>query len=121
VQLVQEGDEIPAGISFAQWMPYQVGQAKKHDAEPRGEARRAARPCRQLDLAKPAREARRDLRRFGRAGADRLMCWCTPGIRTPDCGRFNCRPTRDHMNSLQATEAASAAVAVASAREARRH
>lgn len=31
VQLVQEGEEKPEGVSFAQWMPFQVGQAKKHE------------------------------------------------------------------------------------------
>lgn len=45
VHLVQEGEEKPEGISFAQWMPYQVGQAKKH--EPSLEAKLAA----QLDHA----------------------------------------------------------------------
>lgn len=31
VQLVQEGDKKPA-FSYCEWMPYQIGQAKKHDA-----------------------------------------------------------------------------------------
>lgn len=33
VPLVQEGDVPPAGGRYCEWMPYQVGQAKKHDAE----------------------------------------------------------------------------------------
>ena len=32
VTLVQEGDASPIE-RFARWMPYQVGQAKKHEAE----------------------------------------------------------------------------------------
>lgn len=31
VLLVQEGVEHPVTGHFAQWMPYQVGQAKKHE------------------------------------------------------------------------------------------
>ena len=30
VTLVQEGDAIPVLGGYAEWMPYQVGQAKKH-------------------------------------------------------------------------------------------
>lgn len=33
VELVQEGDAVPGGGRYAQWMPYQVGQAKKHEAD----------------------------------------------------------------------------------------
>ena len=34
VDLVQEGDPVPApGKAYCEWMPYQVGQAKKHEAE----------------------------------------------------------------------------------------
>jgi hypothetical protein len=33
VPLVQEGDPAFAGGRYCEWMPYQVGQAKKHDAE----------------------------------------------------------------------------------------
>jgi hypothetical protein len=33
VQLKQEGDNVTPGQSFAEWMPYQLGQAKKHEAE----------------------------------------------------------------------------------------
>lgn len=33
IELFQEGEERPASRSYAEWMPYQVGQAKKH-AEP---------------------------------------------------------------------------------------
>jgi hypothetical protein len=32
VYLAQEGVEHPFKEGFAQWMPYQVGQAKKHEA-----------------------------------------------------------------------------------------
>lgn len=32
VQLVQEGDEGPSGPS-CRWMPFQIGQAKRHEAE----------------------------------------------------------------------------------------
>ena len=32
VTLVQEGDPIPQGQSYATWMPYQQGQAKKEAA-----------------------------------------------------------------------------------------
>lgn len=33
VQLLQDGDEAPANIihgGYCEWMPYQIGQAKKH-------------------------------------------------------------------------------------------
>lgn len=33
VRLLQPGDEVPAGGGYAQWMPYQVGQARKDSAE----------------------------------------------------------------------------------------
>lgn len=33
VTLVQEGDGILNGSSYAEWMPFQVGQAKKHEAD----------------------------------------------------------------------------------------
>lgn len=33
VTLVQEGDSVPEHGFYATWMPYQVGQAKKHAAE----------------------------------------------------------------------------------------
>ena len=33
VPLVQEGDELPNGSPFCRWMPFQIGQAKRHDAE----------------------------------------------------------------------------------------
>lgn len=33
VPLVQEGDPKPEYGFYAQWMPYQVGQAKKHEGE----------------------------------------------------------------------------------------
>lgn len=33
VHLVQEGEAPDAGEAFAEWMPYQVGQAKKHEGE----------------------------------------------------------------------------------------
>ena len=32
VVLVQDGDDIPPYGAFAEWMPYQIGQAKKHAA-----------------------------------------------------------------------------------------
>lgn len=32
VLLVQEGTEVPSGGGYCTWMPYQVGQAKKHEA-----------------------------------------------------------------------------------------
>jgi hypothetical protein len=31
VRLIQEGDARPKEGGFAEWMPYQVGQAKKHE------------------------------------------------------------------------------------------
>lgn len=31
VTLVQEGQPVPFG-AYAEWMPYQIGQAKKHEA-----------------------------------------------------------------------------------------
>lgn len=31
VLLVQEGEPKPDDTSFCQWMPYQIGQAKKHE------------------------------------------------------------------------------------------
>jgi len=33
VQLAQEGDPVPTHGGYAQWMPYQLGQAKKHAPE----------------------------------------------------------------------------------------
>lgn len=30
VPLIQEGDEKPVGGFYCEWMPYQIGQAKKH-------------------------------------------------------------------------------------------
>ena len=33
VVLVQEGDSKPDGAPFCGWMPYQIGQAKKHAAD----------------------------------------------------------------------------------------
>jgi len=33
VALVQEGDPKPDDGNYAQWMPYQLGQAKKHEPE----------------------------------------------------------------------------------------
>jgi len=32
VTLVQPGDDVPAGGSYAEWMPYQIGQAAKTQA-----------------------------------------------------------------------------------------
>lgn len=34
VPLIQEGDAEPERDGFCQWMPYQIGQAKKHAGEP---------------------------------------------------------------------------------------
>jgi hypothetical protein len=33
VPLLQDGDQAPAAGRYAQWMPYQVGQAAKHAPE----------------------------------------------------------------------------------------
>lgn len=33
VRLIQEGDDRPENGGFAEWMPYQIGQAKKHDSD----------------------------------------------------------------------------------------
>lgn len=33
VLLLQEGNERPSGGGFCEWMPYQIGQAKKHEAD----------------------------------------------------------------------------------------
>lgn len=33
VLLVQEGAPVPSGGNYCTWMPYQVGQAKRHEAE----------------------------------------------------------------------------------------
>ncbi|MCW2317470.1 hypothetical protein M2322_003029 [Rhodoblastus acidophilus] len=33
VTLVQEGDAVPESREYCEWMPYQIGQAKKHEAE----------------------------------------------------------------------------------------
>lgn len=33
VPLLQDDDAKPEGGYFCSWMPYQVGQAKKHEAE----------------------------------------------------------------------------------------
>lgn len=33
VALVQDGDPVPEA-GYASWMPYQIGQAKRHAAEP---------------------------------------------------------------------------------------
>lgn len=43
VELLQEGDSVPEYGSYATWMPYQVGQAKKHaDALVAGDAPKGA-------------------------------------------------------------------------------
>lgn len=34
VVLLQDDDRKPEGGRFASWMPYQVGQAKKHESDP---------------------------------------------------------------------------------------
>lgn len=34
VFLVQEGAEVPSGGFYCAWMPYQIGQAKKHAETP---------------------------------------------------------------------------------------
>ncbi|WP_029080734.1 hypothetical protein [Bradyrhizobium sp. th.b2] len=34
VTLIQDEDSKPGYGRYAEWMPYQVGQAKKHDAAP---------------------------------------------------------------------------------------
>jgi hypothetical protein len=36
VTLIQEGDDAPStgGLAFCCWMPYQIGQQKKHEAAP---------------------------------------------------------------------------------------
>ena len=36
VPLVQEGDPKPEFGYYCEWMPYQIGQAKRHDAEKAG-------------------------------------------------------------------------------------
>lgn len=33
VPLVQQGDPKPEAGGYAEWMPYQIGQARKHEAE----------------------------------------------------------------------------------------
>lgn len=33
IVLLQDDDAKPHGQSFATWMPYQIGQAKRHEAE----------------------------------------------------------------------------------------
>jgi len=33
IQLAQEGDPVPTHGDYAEWMPYQLGQAKKHEPE----------------------------------------------------------------------------------------
>lgn len=38
VELIQEGDAVPTAGGYAEWMPYQQGQAKKHAAEDLGAA-----------------------------------------------------------------------------------
>lgn len=32
VRLIQEGETPPVGCCYCEWMPYQIGQAKKHEA-----------------------------------------------------------------------------------------
>lgn len=39
VTLIQEGEGRDPDNSFAEWMPYQKGQAAKHDAEQKGDAK----------------------------------------------------------------------------------
>lgn len=43
VVLLQDDDRKPEGGRFATWMPYQVGQAKKHDEASSSNATREAR------------------------------------------------------------------------------
>ena len=33
VILMQEGDQVPKTGSYCTWMPYQIGQAKKHEGQ----------------------------------------------------------------------------------------
>jgi hypothetical protein len=33
--LIQEGNPIPTGGHYCTWMPYQIGQAKKHESPKR--------------------------------------------------------------------------------------
>jgi hypothetical protein len=33
IRLVQEGDNRPIGENYAEWMPYQIGQAKKETTQ----------------------------------------------------------------------------------------
>lgn len=33
ITLRQEGESVPMGQCYVEWMPYQVGQAKKHEPE----------------------------------------------------------------------------------------
>lgn len=41
VPLVQEGDHpVKSGCAYCTWMPYQVGQAKKHEAPPTADLKR---------------------------------------------------------------------------------
>lgn len=35
VLLLQEGNPTPIGGNYCMWMPYQVGQAKKHESDPK--------------------------------------------------------------------------------------
>lgn len=35
VLLIQEGNPVPTGGNYCTWMPYQMGQAKKHENDPK--------------------------------------------------------------------------------------
>lgn len=45
VALVQDGEPVPPHGYYATWMPYQVGQAKKHEPQPPADNAHVAEGC----------------------------------------------------------------------------
>lgn len=76
VELIQEGEAEPEGGIFCSWMPYQVGQAKKHAGEDAVAAGAASKP-----ILGPATDHLEDAHQRGfregyqRAQYDRLTDW----------------------------------------------
>lgn len=69
VKLIQEGEKVPADGRYAAWMPYQIGQAKKHDADVAQQ-----RPA----LGAPSVTVKQMV--------DRFLGWPLPKTFSPDCG-----------------------------------
>jgi hypothetical protein len=73
VVLVQEGDPVPQ-FAHAEWMPYQTGQAKKHE-EPKADAEAAAKAVHPVLTFGAAVEVLKAGKRVARAGWNGKGMW----------------------------------------------